>query len=254
MSRRMTERELLERIADEYRHILGENLVGVYLHGSIAMGCFTWATGDIDFLVVVDAPLAQTEKEALVRVLLDMDGDAPPKGFEMSVVLRRDCRPFLHPMSFELHFANAHKTRAMADLPAYCRDMHGVDPDLAAHCTVIRSRGETLWGVPIADVFGEVPRAAYVDSLMYDIASAGEDIADNPVYVTLNLCRVLAYLTEGAVLSKQEGGEWGLKHLAEGYHPLLAAALDAYGGAAFPGGMPLDAFAAEMLARIRELA
>ena len=35
---------------------------------------------------------------------------------------------------------------------------------------------------------------------------------------------------------------------------LLAAALDAYGGSAFPGGMPLDAFAAEMLARIRELA
>ena len=125
---------------------------------------------------------------------------------------------------------------------------------LAAHVTVLQTRGERLYGPESGDVFSPVPRAAYVDSLMYDIASAGEDIADNPVYVTLNLCRVLAYLTEGAVLSKQEGGEWGMKHLPEVYHPMLAAALDAYGGSAFPGGMPLDDFAAEMLARIRELA
>ena len=190
----MNERALLQRVCDAYRHILGENLVGVYLHGSMAMGCFTWATGDIDFLVVVDAPLARTEKEALVRVLLDMDADAPPKGFEMSVVLRRDCRPFLHPMPFELHFSNAHKTRAAEDLSAYCRDMHGTDPDLAAHVTVLQTRGERLYGPESGDVFSPVPRAAYVDSLMYDIASAGEDIADNPVYVTLNLCRVLANL------------------------------------------------------------
>ena len=54
----------------------------------MAFGCFTWATGDIDFLVAVEAPLTQAEKEALVRVLVDFTPDAPPKGFEMSVVLR----------------------------------------------------------------------------------------------------------------------------------------------------------------------
>lgn len=102
-------------------------------------------------------------------------------------------------------------------------------------------------------MFGPVPRAAYVDSLMCDIASAEEDIADNPVYVTLNLCRVLAYLTEGVVLSKHQGGEWGLTHLPAEYHPLLRAALEAYGGAAFPEGLPLADFAAEMLTRIRTL-
>jgi streptomycin 3"-adenylyltransferase len=249
----MTERDLLARIADEYRRVLGDNLVGVYLHGSIAMGCFTWETGDIDFLVVVEAPLTQAEKEALVRVLLDMDREATPKGFEMSVMLRSACRIFVHPAAFELHFSNAHKARAAADLAAYCRDMPGTDPDLAAHVTVLRTRGERLCGAEIDAVFGEVPRAAYVDSLMCDIASAEEDIADNPVYVTLNLCRVLAYLMEGSVLSKAEGGTWGLTHLPEKYHPLLQAALNAYGGAVFPAGIPLTAFAAEMLQCIREL-
>jgi len=171
----------------------------------------------------------------------------------MSVVLRRDCRPFIHPMPFELHFSNAHKARAAADLPAYCRDMHGVDPDLAAHVTVLRARGETLFGAEIGAVFGEVPRQAYVDSLLYDIASAEADVTDNPVYVTLNLCRVLAYLAEGAVLSKREGGEWGLTHLPEEYHPLLQGALAAYGGKTLPEGLPLAPFAREMLGRIRAL-
>ena len=129
----MKERNLLARIVAAYRQILGDKLTGIYLHGSLAMGCFTWETGDIDFLVVAEEPLTKAEKEALIRILLDMDGEAPPKGFEMSVVLRQHCRPFIHPMPFELHFSNAHTVRAAADISAYCRDMHGADSDLAAH-------------------------------------------------------------------------------------------------------------------------
>ena len=247
-------RKLLERVTGEYRRILGRKLTGVYLHGSMAFGCFTWATGDIDFLVAVEAPLTQAEKEALVRVLVDFTPDAPPKGFEMSVVLRAVCKPFQYPTPFELHFSNAHLARAAAELSDYCRDMHGADPDLAAHITVLRHRGEALCGAPVDAVFGEVPRHCYADSILADVRSAPEDIRDNPVYVILNLCRVLACLQGGEVLSKRQGGEWGLQHLPEEYHPLLRAALAAYGGAAFPEGLPLEGFAADMLARIQPFA
>ena len=249
----MTAHALLNRICDEYRAILGSKLTGVYLHGSLAFGCFTWATGDIDFLVVVEEPLTQAEKETLIRVLLDMTPDAPPKGFEMSVVLRKDCAPVVHPVPFELHFSNAHKVRAEADLSAYCRDMHGVDPDLAAHFVVVRAVGQTLYGPPVEAVFGEVPRSDYVDSILSDVENAEADIAGNPVYVTLNLCRVLACLQDGLMLSKQQGGQWGLTHLPEAYHPLLRSALAAYAGAEFPAITGVAAFAAEMLRRIRTM-
>ena len=247
----MREHALLQRVCDQYRAVLGEKLVVFYVHGSVAFGCFTWATGDIDFLAVADAPLTQAEKEALVRILLDLTPEAPPKGFEMSVVLRRHCESFVHPTPFELHFSNAHKARAEADLVAYCREMHGVDPDLAAHFTVVRRVGYALWGEPAASVFGEVPRAAYVDSILGDVENAAADMAENPVYITLNLCRVLAYLREGLVLSKAQGGAWGLEHLPERYHPMLTKALAAYGGADFPGDAAQADFAGEMLERIR---
>lgn len=249
----MTTHDLLQRICDAYRAILGDKLTGIYLHGSLAFGCFTWATGDIDILVVGEAALTQSEKEGLIRVLLDMTPDAPPKGFEMSVVLRRDCDPVKHPVPFELHFSNAHKARAEADLSAYCREMHGVDPDLAAHFTVLRAVGQALYGPLPSEIIGEVPHAAYADSILADVANAEAEIADNPVYITLNLCRVLAYLQDGRVLSKQQGGQWGLAYLPPVYHPLLRSALAAYAGEAFQATSGLAAFAAGMLRRIRVL-
>lgn len=248
----MNEHALLRRICSLYQAILGSKLTGFYVHGSIAFGCFAWATGDIDFLCVAEQPLTQAEKEALIRVLLDLTPDAPPKGFEMSVVLREHCMPLRYPTPFELHFSNAHKARARHDLTAFCRDMHGADPDLAAHITVLHKVGITLLGEPIPSVFGRVPRACYLDSILGDVSGAAEDILENPVYVTLNLCRVLAYLTDGSVLSKEQGGQWGLQHLPEASHPLLRTALSAYRtGNGSPSAALLTDFAADMLARIR---
>ena len=44
----------------------------------------------------------------------------------------------------------------------------------------------------------------------------------------LNLTRVLGYLREKKILSKKEGGTWGLEHLPERYRPLVRSALDEY--------------------------
>ena len=84
--------------------------------------------------------------------------------------------------------------------------VHGLDRDLAAHFTVTRAVGVPLWGAPAADVFAPVPAADYLDSIWYDVEGAEDDILENPVYVILNLCRVLAYLRDGAVLSKAQAG------------------------------------------------
>lgn len=244
--------ELLSRVADGFRQILGHNLTGFYVHGSVAFGCFRWETGDLDFLAVVDEPPTSAQKEALIRLLLSLDGEAPQKGFEMSVVLRRCLFPFLHPTPFELHYSNAHRDHAQADPAAFSRDMHGVDADLAAHCTVLHRAGLTLYGPPIHEVIGPVPRESYVDSILADVQDAESDVRDHPVYVTLNLCRVLAFLQEDKVLSKQQGGQWGLARLPEKYHPLLQSALDAYEGAVLFATHDLAGeFAAHMLNMIR---
>ena len=247
----------LERLLDDIKKAcvesLGDTLAGVYVHGSIAFGCFTWEKSDVDFLVVVHRPLTIDEKLKLMQPLFALNESAPPKGMEMSVVLLSDCREFSYPTPYELHYSNAYRDRCAENLRSHCERVHGTDKDLAAHFTVTRAIGMALYGPPAAEVFAPVPREAYVDSLLYDAAEARADITENPIYVILNLCRVLAYLREGCVLSKQQGGDWGLAHLPDDYHPLLQAALDAYAAkanAARLANYPLVDFADDMLARI----
>ncbi len=216
----------LREMADHYKTILGERLVGLYLHGSLAMGCYSEHASDVDFLVVVSSVLSYEEQRALVDVLVDMDALFPSKGVEMSVVLEEETRHFRYPTPFLLHYSNLHKERYLSQPGYVCGGFE--DPDLAAHFMITRERGQCLYGKPIMQVFGEVPRRYYLASILEDVSEAGNGIAENPVYFTLNLCRVLCYLMESRVCSKKEGGEWGVKVLPMAYRDLVASALNAY--------------------------
>lgn len=222
--------KLTEEFVLESKRILGDNLVGIYLHGSAAMGCFNPLKSDIDLLVVTANDMPDETKRAYMDMVVTLNAQAPAKGIEMSVVKREVCKSFVYPTPFVLHFSVMHFDWYRDNPDDYVKKMNGTDKDLAAHFTVIRERGICLYGEPVADVFGEVPDEDYMDSLWYDIADAEDDIAEDTMYLTLNLARVLAWQQEGKVFSKKEGGEWGLKNLPEKYHELLRKALSEYRG------------------------
>ena len=219
---------LLQQIKTEYLAILGDTMVGFYVHGSLAFGCFSWERGDLDFLVVVSKEPTWEQKHALIEILLRADKNAPPKGFEMSIVTEDAVSPFVYPTPYVLHYSNAWRDAYRCDLDGTCRRLRGYDPDLAAHITVTRAVGYALYGKPIEEVFAPVPAEQYLDSIRLDIENAINDIAENPVYVILNLCRVLGYLREGLILSKEGGGMWGIANLPAEFHPLVSSTLAYY--------------------------
>ena len=219
---------LLQQIKTEYLATLGDTMVGFYVHGSLAFGCFSWERGDLDFLVVVSKEPTWEQKHALIEILLRADENAPPKGFEMSIVTEDAVSPFVYPTPYVLHYSNAWRDAYRCDLDGTCRRLRGYDPDLAAHITVTRAVGFVLYGKPIEEVFASVPAEQYLDSIRSDIENAINDIAENPVYVILNLCRVLGYLREGLILSKEGGGMWGIANLPAEFTSLVSAALSYY--------------------------
>ena len=248
-------RSLIDGFTAAARNAFGQTLVGVYLHGSAAMGCYNSNVSDLDFIVVVDAPMTDARRRAFMDAVGRLDSRATGKGIEMSVVTRSACAPFVHPAPFELHFSRMHAAWYARDPVDDIANMRGTDGDLAAHFTVIRGRGVCLWGAAIGDVFAPVPKRDYVDSIWDDVRGAVGEIAGNTLYLTLNLARVLSYLEDGTVRSKREGGEWALERLPGEYRPLVQAALKAYGGA---GDAAYDAdlarrYAEYMLGRVRAL-
>ena len=220
--------KLTEDFVHQNQNILGENLVGIYLHGSAVMGCFNSQKSDLDFIIVIREPVSNAVKSAYMDMIVKLNRQAPAKGIELSIVRENVCSPFVYPTPFELHFSIAHLNWYQTDPDDYVEKMHGTDSDLAAHFTIIYHRGRTLYGKAICDVFAKVSREHYFDSIWGDIENAQEEITANPTYIILNLCRVLAYSKENRILSKLEGGKWGLENVPEKYAELISGALDEY--------------------------
>lgn len=250
-------KELLSKLTAISRQLLKESLIGIYLHGSAAMGCFHPKKSDLDFILVVSHSIPDAVKTEFMEHIIKLNEAAPPKGLEFSIVKQEFCNPFVYPTPFELHFSSAHINWWKENPKGYIENMNGTDKDLAAHFTIINAYGIVLFGHSIKEVFGEVPSEYYLDSIWEDIRNAHEDILERPVYVILNLCRVLAYRKDGLILSKKSGGEWGLTYLPENYHTLLRDALQSYCSEsektfAF-SPREAQAFADDMLAQIKYL-
>lgn len=253
----MTKTEnLLRLIKSGYSQILKDNLIGIYLHGSYVLGSYNYSVSDLDYLVVVKNPLSFKDKQQLMDFTTDnLWPIAPAKGLEFHVLLLKNTQHFSHPMPFDLHFSKAHYGEYLADKKRYLINMHGKDPDLAAHIMITNRFGKTLIGNPIDSVFSDVPKNIYWSSIYFDIASAKKEISEQPTYIILNLCRVLEYKKTQAITSKLDAGAWGIRFSPK-YAAMIKLALQNYTNTNLTRKKfiqkDLDNFAKYMLANITE--
>lgn len=145
-------RELLADFIKNSKNILGNNLTGIYLHGSAAMGCFNDKKSDIDLLVVVKNDISKEIKRQYMDMVVTLNREAPSKGIELSIVKETVCKSFIYPTPFELHFSIAHLNWYLSNPEDYIDKMNGTDKDLAAHFTIVYHRGKTLYGREIKSV------------------------------------------------------------------------------------------------------
>jgi streptomycin 3"-adenylyltransferase len=238
------------------------DLVGVYLHGSLATGCFNPACSDLDLLAVLRRDLSPSERRDLAGLMLARSGAPIP--LEISILHLKDLWPWRHPTPYIFHYSKDWRDRFNqtltsgdeASIATLGVEGDGLDEDLAGHVTITRMRGICLWGAPIASVFPPVPAQDYAASIVADLHWARNRLQQYPIYAVLNMCRVYAFLRDGLVCSKQEGAEWALGVLAPELHALIHASLGAYGG---DGRTPsldperLVFFADTLVARVMEL-
>ena len=217
---------MVNDILKRYQTVLGGNLTGFYLHGSLAMNCFNPLLSDIDFLAIVKEKLKVGEKRAIIHYLLELHDSPPFKHIEMSIVLEEYLRNFVYPTPFELHYSIHWHERYRTGQVDYSEE--NSDGDLAAHFVITRERGLCLYGKPIREVFPEIPKASYIKSLLSDAEWICQHAELNPFYTVLNLCRVMAFLKHNKVTSKKEGAEWALSNLPEEFSPPINSALHRY--------------------------
>ena len=65
----------INNVVDIWKRYLGDDLIGVYLHGSIALKAFNPDSGDIDILVVVRDSIDVETKLDIARDIIEHDRD-----------------------------------------------------------------------------------------------------------------------------------------------------------------------------------
>ena len=206
-------------VADALRDLLGADLVGVYLHGSFALGCGNPNRSDLDLLVVTRRALTEDERAAFPGLPAgSYERPGWPRPLELSSLTLDQLHPWRHPTPYDLHL-----------WPGGTKGP-GEDPDLAAHVTVTRRAGIALYGPPPIRVFPDVPRADYEDALLRDFDSAWWVTGRSEMrYAILSLPRIWATLAEPDELhTKESAAEWALPRLPADLRRPLELALESY--------------------------
>ncbi len=206
------------------------SLTGIYLHGSLAMGCFNPACSDLDLLVVTRQKIAPAAIPSILRCLLEQSKKPIP--IEISFLNQQELIPWTHPAPYDIHYSEGWRAQVINELEdgswMFRFNSPKCDRDLAAHITITRKYGICLWGEEIEAVFPEVPLADFTDSIFSDAEWIGERMSVFPVYTVLNLCRVYAFMKDGLICSKAEGARWAMLNLDQKWHNTIAKGLHNY--------------------------
>jgi streptomycin 3"-adenylyltransferase len=210
---------------------LTDNLIGVYLHGSLAMNSYFPPKSDMDFIIVTSKKLNCVLAETLNTAIARYAGTRPTVGcIECSVIILNTAQKVPEPTPYELHYSEMLHERILNGTVTYGTEQF--DSDLPAHLMCVKKRGICLYGMAIDDVFGDVSWQSFLASVIYDFnwIVDSENICDSPYYGVLNICRVLQIVAEEnkKYLSKYEGAIWAIEHLPNEYTSLVQKALEVY--------------------------
>jgi Domain of unknown function (DUF4111) len=221
--------------------LLDQQLQGIYLHGSLALGGFQPARSDINIIAVVTGEIASTLQAELLKLLILVSNR--PRPIDIYIVTEKALFPFQPPIAFAFHY-----DEQLRYPPQYAPSNAAphVNPDLSIFLTVVQRSGIVLAGKPIAETIPPIPEVAFRDALARSIQAAQAHLPQDPSAFILNACRTVAYLQDGGpILAKDAGGAWGLLHMPEQFHALIQQALALYTGEQLKrpvGRAVLDAF------------
>lgn len=202
--------EVLDALLEGTRSALGDNLVSVYLRGSLATGDFS-ATSDLDVLTVTERPINDVELAALVALHARLAALPSPYAhrFEVAYIDRTAVRRFTPGQRHPTLYWGKELTRSEHDhnwiLERWTVREHGVPllgPDPKALIDPIS-----------ADELRIAVRGRLSDWVLWADQPASPDWPI--VYTVETMCRALYTLAHGELVSKARAVAWAVATLPQ---------------------------------------
>jgi hypothetical protein len=195
-------------VAAGLTRVLGPALIGVYLHGSGALGGWSPERSDVDLLGVVARPLERRAKKVISARLNHPSLACPaPAGLELSLVTAAVAADPPRRPPFELHLSTGPSPQT------HLGGSDATDPDLLLHFAVCRRAGVAVAGPEPVGVFAEPPRAWLLERAAAELRWAVRH--GTFAYRVLTACRAWRYLEDDVLGAKVESGRWARLRLAD---------------------------------------
>ena len=213
--------QLLEEFTAAVRETLGDDLVGLYLQGSFALGDGD-AFSDVDWIAVMKGELTPSqvaELQALHAQFYARDTEWA-QHLEGSYFPRERLRR-VEPSPAELWFLDNGSSHL--ELDTHC--------NTAVVRWIVREHGITLAGPDPKTLIDPVSPDALRDEMPGAMEAWAEWARTIPIsrravtLLVVSFCRMLQTLETGTVTSKGEAGDWGIRALPE-WADLIRAAMD----------------------------
>lgn len=220
----------LDEIVGLAGQVLGNGLVGVYLHGSAVLGQLQ-PRSDTDVLVVSGRRLTVAERRTLVDRLLVISGrwgrPGAPRPIELTIVVQADVRPWRYPPRMEFQYGEwMRPDLELGDAPPPPTP----SPDLAPLLTMVLLGNRALFGPPPAEVLDLVPRDDLIRAITAGIPGLLADLVPDTTNVLLTLARIWTTAATGTIRSKDAAADWVLPRLPEEHRAVLVRARAVYLG------------------------
>ena len=220
-----SEDEQARRVVDLLGSVLGPDLVGVYLFGSVTLGGLR-PRSDLDLFAVSRRRLTAEERQMIVDGLLAISGT--PRPLEVTLLVESDVRPWRYPPRRELQFGEWWRHEFASGVLEPWDDE--TDPDLASLITMVRLADLPLHGPPPGDALDPVPSADYERAMTRAVDGILLDLENDTRNCVLTLARIWSTLVTGEIRSKDSAADWALERLPDEQRLVLERARAIYLG------------------------
>jgi hypothetical protein len=213
---------LLQDLTGALPTLLGENLVGIYLYGSLTQGAFNPERSDVDCIVVTYRELTDTQFSQLDAFLTRAAVEDPwVARLQISFLIRNGILTTTPTGNCLYQFGRLSRV--------------GSDGNPIIWMNILES-GVVLLGPPADSFVPPITSATLLAALAREVRYLRQEIVEKPdsewrdvpkyrVYAVFTLCRILHSRTHGTVVSKPKAAEWALAALPARWHAVIAEAL-----------------------------
>lgn len=218
--------QLINDLQASIQLALGDQLVGIYLSGSLACGDFDPIRSDVDFVVVMVDELTEAEIQALRVVHQSLMDNYPGWAEKLEGVFMTQAM---------IRRYQAEQPQFLAFNTGGYFGLDGQGSDGIIQRWMLREHGIVLYGPapkelvdPISgDELRQATRQTLRDWWLPQVEQPFRlERREYQAYAVLTMCRMAYTLEHGAIVSKPAAARWALAHWEARWHGLIQRALD----------------------------